>query len=391
MPINVLVFGSGGREHAICEALLRSKNIGKLCLAMPNDGFKNLGENIEFENFEDLAKKSKSKGIDLLVVGGEEPLCEGIIDVFKGFNIKGIGVDKMFSQLESSKLFAKNFMNKYGIKNAKILTELENPPYVIKENGLAKGKGVYITSEKHSALEKIKELKNKEFFIEEFLEGEELSLISLFDGKNLLNFVPARDFKRLYNSTNAPNTGGMGSFCPVHLTFEQEKALRVYTERLKEALKAENADFTGFIYSGLIWHEDDFWVLEYNVRLGDPEAQSLLTHLESDFLEILIAATEKKLDKINLKWKQNTTATLVLASEGYPFKPLDGNEISGIDNLGDVKIYYSGVKKAGGKLFSKGGRNLCLSVNGVSPFETLYKAADKVKMEKKYYRKDLCI
>lgn len=410
MLLNVLVLGGGGREHAICEALLRSQYLKKLFLACPNDGFKHLGEAVEFNDFDDLAKKAVEKNIDMLIVGGEDALCEGIADIFEKRGIKCIGVNRRFSRLEGSKTFAKKFMDKYGIKNARVLNGLEKAPYVIKEDSLAKGKGVFITSNKNSAQKKIAELqkKNKNYFIEEFLDGEEFSLMSLYDGENLLNFVCARDFKKLYDGKDAPNTGGMGSFCPVTLSEKQKKALEKYTEKLANALKSEKADFTGFIYSGLVWHNDDFWVLEYNVRLGDPECQSLLTHLESDFLEVLIFACEKKLSDVKLKWRKGTSATLVIASKGYPDLPFEHNEIENIfpadagglifaqeqnsdaEIFKNVKIYFSGVKKENEKFYSKSGRNICLCTTEEKPFETLYKAAKIVKMKNKYYRKDLC-
>ncbi|MDD3436734.1 MAG: phosphoribosylamine--glycine ligase [Candidatus Gastranaerophilales bacterium] len=407
--MNVLVLGSGAREHAIADAIFKSKLLNKLYLADANDGFADIGEVISYENYEALAKKCVNLKINIAVIGPEEPLCEGIVDIFNKYKIPCIGVNKYFSQLESSKLFGKKFMKKYGIKTAKyhvIASEAKQSkniikfPVAIKANGLCKGKGVVIAYDEKIAQETIKECLNGKFgeasktiLIEEFLQGEELSLISLWDGKSLLYFPPARDFKKLNSSVDAPNTGGMGAFCPVALTQEQEEKLGKYKQQLQNALKSEKADFVGFIYSGLIWAKEDWYVLEYNVRLGDPETQAILTHLKTDFLFILKSALNKNLDKITLHYKNNYSACLVIACQGYPNDPKDGEKIV-IPASDEVKIFYAGVKKINNKLYSKGGRVLSLCANAPKPFAVgkyahLTDFADKIEMKNKYYRRDL--
>lgn len=422
MGINVLVYGSGAREHSIADAISKSPLLTKLYLAKAG-AFKNLGTIIEFSDYEDLGGKCSNLGINLAVFGSEEPLCDGIVDIFKKYNISCIGVNKNFSQLESSKIFGKIFMGNHNIKTANYeilngrkkenilenshLTLLNQLPVVIKADGLCKGKGVIIAQSRDFAEQTINELLNGKFgenskviLLEEFLEGEEISLMSLWDGKTLLHFPPARDFKRLNNSPDAPNTGGMGAFCPVVLTKEQEEKLKAYKQQLQNALIEEGAAFTGFIYSGLIWSRGDWYVLEYNVRLGDPECQAILTHLESDFLEVLNAAINKQLDIIDLEYKENYSACLVVACEGYPEHPKDGEIIKYPSPLTplpqgasgkDIKIFNAGIKEKNGQLYSKGGRVISLCTNSQNPFPILKDFAKKIEMKNKYFRADIDI
>lgn len=483
--LNVLVVGSGAREHAIADAVLKSPLLNKLYLADANDGFKNLGEQIEYNDYEDLAQKGVNVNLDLVIIGSEEPLCKGIVDTFGKYDISCIGVNQKFSQLESSKFLAKGFMEKYSIKTPKFRLVDKNTkvstlykyfddftfPLVIKANGLCKGKGVKIVWDKDVALNTIVQYLNGKFgessqtiLLEEFIKGEELSLMSLFDGETLLHFPPTRDFKKLDDSVDAPNTGGMGAFCPVDLTNEQKEKLEIYKKQLQCSLVAENADFLGFIYSGLIWSEkyQDWYVLEYNVRLGDPETQAILTHLESDFLEILkdtkgkclsqwitphpefqalvpraeihpsltrfaaptgshaslllsgsLCPTRGEGEKA-LKFKENYSACLVIACEGYPEKPKDGEKITipeshhceqsrvgllthhqevdlalDTSHNQEVKLFYAGVELKDGELYSKGGRVLSLCANAKNPFPILKDFADKIEMNNKYYRADI--
>lgn len=413
--LNVLVFGSGAREHAIADSISKSPLLNKLYLVNANEGFVKLGESIDYNNFEDLAKRCVDKYIDMAIIGPEEPLCEGIADVFKDHNIFCIGVDKYFSQLESSKLFAKKFMEKYNIKTAKYTVvnadtmvktlPMDVFPLVIKANGLCKGKGVKIVYDSNTAMTTIVEYLNGKFgessktiILEEYLGEDELSLMSLWDGKNLLNFMPSKDFKKLSNSPDAPNTGGMGAFCPVKLTEDQQKKLELYQKQLENALKSENAYFAGFIYSGLIWAEDkekpgtwDWFVLEYNIRLGDPEIQAILTSLQTDFLEVLAAAKSATLNKVKLKYKKGYSGCLVIACEGYPAKPRDGYKMFLPLVEEGINIYFAGIKDFKGKLFSKGGRVLSICTNSENPFPTLKDFAQKIELRHKYYRDDIDI
>lgn len=407
--LNVLIFGAGAREHAAALAVSKSPLLNKLFLARTGE-FES-GEIIYFNNFEALARKCVLKKIDLAFFGPEEPLCLGITDIFKKHKIPVIGVDKNFSKLESSKLFAKKFMKKYGIKTAdyQVIKEKDAKeqsfsvghlftcsPIVIKADGLCKGKGVVIIHDRKKTGAAIEDLKKKfgknaqTILIEEFLQGEEISLMSLWDGKEFLHLPPARDFKKFDNSENAPNTGGMGAFCPVFLTKKQQVKLKAYKKQLQNALLKEKADFIGFIYSGLIWARGDWHVLEYNVRLGDPECQAVLTHLNSDFLEILYKASTGELKHLKPAYKKNVSACLVIACEGYPLNPKDGEEIV-FDAEDDIQIYFAGIEKKDGKLFSKGGRVLSLCTNAAEPFVVLKKFAKTIKMKHKYFREDIAL
>lgn len=405
---NVMVFGSGAREKAIAASVKNSPKLKKLYIASASYGMD--AEIIQYKDYSDLAEKCVALNIDLAVFGPEEPICKGVADIFKAHKIPCIATDKTFSQLESSKAYAKRFMAKHKIKTANyVLTEnmsalnkINTFPLVIKADGLCGGKGVKIAFDKKEAENTLKEFlegkfgeNSKKVLLEEFINGEEISLMSLWDGKTLLNFPPARDFKKLDKNHSSPNTGGMGAFCPVNLNELQKDKLVDYQKQLKQALSEENASFCGFIYSGLIWNKNpktpDWYVLEYNVRLGDPETQALLTHLNTDFLQILISATEQNLDKIRLEFKPDTGACLVIAASGYPENPIIGKEIILPEFPNDINVYFSGVKEKSGKLYSSGGRVLSLCKNSKQPFKELKIIAHKIEMQGKYYREDIDI
>ncbi len=393
--MNVLVVGSGGREHAICKSLKKSKLLNKLYIASSST-FKEAID-IKYSDYDDLAQKCKALQIDIVIVGPEGPICEGITDIFRKYKVNIIAPTQKWSYLESSKLVAKKLMNHYSINNAPIIRAPVSFPIVLKADGLCGGKGVRIVNSMDTLVAQMEKLKEefpegaKNIFMEEYLEGEEISLISLWDGKNLLHFPPARDFKKLSAAKNSPNTGGMGSYCPVELTEVQQDRLDLYKTKLNFMLSDENADFIGFIYSGLIWAKNDWYVLEYNMRPGDPETQSILNQLETDFLYILNAAIYQKLDEIKLRLKPGVSATLVIASKGYPENPKDGNLIE-YQTQKDIVIQHSGVELRDEKLYSKGGRNLSITTTDSEPlyaFSTLYSYADKVRMKNKYVRPGL--
>lgn len=411
--MNVLVYGSGAREHIISKRILESKLLSKLFLAKPNDGFKDLGQVVEFCDFYDLAQKCSENKIDLAIIGPEDPLADGIVDVFQSYGIKTIGANKHFSQLESSKIFAKQFMEKYDIPNSKyeiiesyndietkfvsFVNKNNQSKFVIKADGLCKGKGVFICDDINIAKDKLKKFLDGEFgeaskkvLVEEYQEGDEISLICLFDGETLLPFLYSQDYKKLYGNNLGPNTGGMGAYCPVKIPQEFQTQIDSYLEKLKNALISEKANFVGFIYSGLILTDNGIKVLEYNMRLGDPETQALLTSLKSDLLEVLNSSIKKNLGKINLTWNDKTSYCLVVASKGYPQKPIIGDEILNINELKqkykNVDVYFANIKKKEDKLFSNGGRVISLcSFNK----NDIYKFVYELKFKNKYYRKDL--
>lgn len=413
MAHNILVYGSGGRENALAWKISQSPILNKLFLALPNDGFKNLGEEIVFSDFEDLAQKCLAKGIDLVIVGPEDPLSKGIVDVLNKYGIKCIGANKKWAQLESSKKYAKEFMSKHNIPTAKylvvnsmddidkILSQFTHAP-VLKADGLAAGKGVHLSSDMRDAQNTLEEfLRGKwgeassSVVVEEKLNGEELSIISIFDGETLLSFVPARDYKRLYDGQVGPNTGGMGAYCPVEISTEQNNDLKDYLAKLENALKAEKADFAGIIYSGLMLTSQGIEVLEYNMRFGDPETQPLMYHLDCDILEIFINASRKKLSQTKLKWKEGTTIAVVVAANGYPENPKKGCEIKGLKEAcknHSTEVFYAGVKLEGAKLLSNGGRVLAICANGDNIEKVrnqIYKTIEEIDFSDKIYRNDI--
>jgi phosphoribosylamine--glycine ligase len=397
--MRALVIGSGAREHALSWKILQSPKLEKLYIWGANDGFAELGEMIKADDFEQLAQISKQKGIDIVIIGPENSLVDGIVDVFAKYEISCVGACKKWAQLEGSKSFAKDFCKKHSINTAKYELVKENVlpdipyPLVLKADGLCAGKGVCVVKDENEAQKTIAEYLDGKFgeasktiVAEEFLDGQELSLISLYDGKTLLSFIPARDFKKLENGDKGPNTGGMGAFCPVGLTGEQKEKLHLFTQKLEKALLEEGADFTGVIYSGLIWVKNDFYQLEFNMRFGDPETQALMMHLESDILDIFDKCTKKKLNDVSLRWKDGYSGCLVIATQGYPYDYPKGIPIGNLSR--DVEVFYAGVKKTP-ELVSCGGRVLSLCKTGKNPYANIYMAAAELEFEKKYYRTDI--
>lgn len=403
--LNVLLWGNCARDHALAWKLSKSKRLKKLYLANPNDGFKHLGEVLDADGYK-LVRIAKEKGIDLLVVGSEDAQISGIVDAFKEAGIKTIGVSKKWSILEASKSFAKEFMvrNNIATPKYKVITELQELenciqefgfPLVLKADGLALGFGVSIANRPSEARTILEEFLNGKFqerskkvVIEEFIDGKEISLISLWDGKTLLPLLPVRDYKKLLEGNYGPNTAGIGSYCPVILNNKEQKEISEYLEKLKKALIKEKADFTGILYSGLIINESGLNVLEYNIRLGDPEGQALLMHLDSDLLELFDLTSRQKLSQANLKWKKGTSACVVLTNEGYPDNPKTGVEVSNI-NSSDIEVFFCGIRESEGKLLSAGGRVLSICKTSESPYNEIYKFIDEINFEGKYYRKDI--
>jgi len=406
--LRVLLFGGGAREHALAYKISTSSLLLKLYLCRPNDGFAHLGEEIEFDNYKSLAQTAKEIEIDLLVVGPEDPLSEGIVDEFKLVGIPAIGADKKWARLESSKSFAKDFMDKNNIPTAKfeIITATEqikstldkfSVPVVIKADGLAAGKGVHIASSKIEADTVINDFLNgkygdasKKIVVEEFLEGEEISLISIWDGKTLLPFVPARDYKRLEDGNNGPNTGGMGSYCPVMIDDYEKTSIQNYLTTLETALINNNADFSGIIYSGLILTKQGIKILEYNMRFGDPETQALMLHLKTDILEVFKNAVNQKLNETKLSWKEGSTICLVIASDGYPINPKNNCKIINAEEIQEkynLNVFYAGVKLEDNSLLSNGGR--VLSICKSNARNDVYSAAQELIFNDKFYRTDI--
>ena len=398
LGLNVLVIGGGAREHVIAKKIKDSKLLNTLYLADCNDGFSSLGNKIEYTDYENLALQAQKRNINLVIIGSEEYLANGLVDVLNKFNIKTIGPDKKFAKLESSKLFAKKIMAKYDIKTApykkitsknkidKYLSYFKNP--VIKANGLAKGKGVYLGDDIDLIKKELNYYLNGKFresskitLIEEKLFGDEVSLFSFWDGENLLHFPLCKDFKQ---NEKGENTGGLASICPVEIDFEVNKKLNLYKEKLFNLLKKEKIKTPFVIYSGLIITKDDIYVLEYNVRLGDPEAQSLLNYIQNDWLEIFFMCSIKGLNQIQLKENKKPVTTVVLTSKGYPNEVKKGVEIKNIHSLNNkTEIYFSNIIIADGKVLSNGGRVLSVTSQDRS---LIYKTLNDIDFTEKEYK-----
>ncbi|MDD5774217.1 MAG: phosphoribosylamine--glycine ligase [bacterium] len=420
--MRILIVGGGGREHTLVYKIKQSPKVEKIFAAPGNGGMEKLAQCVPIEVADinrllDFAVKEK---IDFTVVGPEVPLTLGIVDIFKSKGLRIFGPDKKGAQLEGSKIWSKNFMKKYNIPTADYnvfndtakaseFIEKAKYPLVIKADGLAAGKGVVICKGKEEARGVLSDFmeKNtlgnagKKVVIEEFLEGEELSIIAVTDGETILPLSSAQDHKKIYDNDEGPNTGGMGAYSPVpFLNKELEDKInkKVVFPTLR-GLKKEGIDFRGVIYFGFIIKNNEPYVLEYNCRFGDPETQAILPRLESDLVELMEAVEEKKLSewmKSNpVKWASKSSVCVVLASKGYPGSYVKGKEISGLDEaegLIDSYVFHAGTIKKDNKIFTNGGRVLGVTALGDSLKDAqkkVYEAVKKISYENIYYRKDI--
>ncbi|MDK2906065.1 MAG: phosphoribosylamine---glycine ligase [Petrotoga sp.] len=420
--MRVLVIGKGGREHTIAWKLSQSEDIEKVFVTPGNDGIsiENKCESLKIESIEDIINFVKNNNVDMTIVGSEEYLAKGIVDKFEESGLKIIGPNQKAAQLESSKIFAKSFMKRHNVQTASFNTFVElkdaleyskkaSYPLVIKADGLAAGKGVFICNSYEDSTQALNELMKEEKFgesgkkivVEEFLKGFEASIFLLLDGQSYKFFNVSKDHKKLLENDQGPNTGGMGAITP-HPDVD-EKLMKVIFQKIINptinGLKEEGLLYKGFLYIGLIIKKentpngvnDEPYVLEYNVRLGDPEAQSMLYLLKSDFVDIIKDIREERVNTANIEFYDGFSFCLVLSSKGYPFSYTKGERITikpGITS----KIFYSGVKKDGENLLTDGGRVLSL-VNKADTLEEVrnivYDEAEKVHFKSKYYRKDL--
>lgn len=411
--MKILIIGSGGREYAIGAKILEGDKNREIYFAPGNGGTENIGKNVDIEvtEIDKIVKFAEDKEIDYTIVGPEVPLCMGIVDKFEKKNLKIFGPKYEAARFEESKAFTKEFLKKYNIKTAEYL---ETEDYdkaleyalklydqkgtvVLKADGLAAGKGVLIAETEEEIREFLTAvLENgkfgtKKIVVEEFLDGFEMSMICLVDNNTILPLPTARDYKKINEAETGLNTGGMGSFSPnyeadVYLPEIKEKILN----KVMEGFKTENIDYRGTLFIGLMITDEDVNVLEFNVRFGDPETQAILEKIDNDLLELLEAASENKLNEVELKINDKKAMCLVLASGGYPLEYEKGKEIT----LNDVKskIYHAGTKKKNGKILTNGGRVLNIvntSDNFDDLMDTIYEDAEKIKFDKKYYRKDI--
>ncbi|MCB9226637.1 MAG: phosphoribosylamine--glycine ligase [Chitinophagales bacterium] len=419
--MNILIIGSGGREHTFAWKLKQSPLTNNLYVAPGNGGTKKIATNINIDvcDFETQKKFCLENNIDIVVVGPEVPLVEGIYDYFKNDeaskHINVIGPSKKGAQLEGSKSFAKYFMQRHHIPTAAfneftsdnlaqgfLFIEQNKAPFVLKADGLAAGKGVVITEDKMEAkatlIEMITAAKfgeaGSKVIIEEFLKGIEFSVFVLTDGENYVILPEAKDYKRIGEGDKGLNTGGMGAVSPVPFVTDElmQKVIQKVVEPTVKGLKEENITYKGFIYVGLILVENEPYVIEYNCRMGDPETEIVLPRLENDLVELFNAVKHRNLDKVEIKHSKKHGATVILASGGYPESYEKGKEISLPKAKEDVMVFHAGTKEQNGKLLTNGGRVIAVSALGESLKNALSKAnavANEIEFDKKYYRKDI--
>ena len=411
--MNILIVGSGGREHAIAWKVAQNNSVKKVYCAPGNGGtaVEEKCENVNIEDINSLATFAKENDIELTIVGPEVPLMEGIVDKFKALGLKIFGPSADAALLEGSKAYAKAFMKKYNVKTAayevfenkdealKFLKACEYP-IVIKADGLAAGKGVVICEDYEQAENTVIEFMVKDIFkgsgkklvIEEFLEGPEASILSITDGETIIPFVSAKDHKQIYDGGEGPNTGGMGAICPNPYCTEEilEAFKKDVMEPTLKGLKEEDLDFAGIIFFGIMITKKGPYLLEYNMRFGDPETQAVLPLMNSDLVELIYASIDKKLSQFELRWNNGASCCVVAASQGYPGKYNTGLEITGMSKAN--RVFAAGVKYEDGVLKTNGGRVLCTEALGDTVDEAIDKAYEDLKnisFEGIYYRNDI--
>jgi phosphoribosylamine--glycine ligase len=413
----VLVVGGGGREHALIRRLLRAVEPPELICAPGNAGIardKVECVDVAAEDVDALVALAREREVDLVVVGPEAPLVAGIVDALGEAGIRAFGPTAAAARLEGSKRFAKEMMRAVGVptadyavltSRAEALVKLESSSYplVLKADGIAAGKGVVICqdeAEAHAAIEEMfteRRFGKTDVVLEEFLEGEELSLLALCDGERAIPMAPAQDYKRIFDGDQGPNTGGMGSYSPVPgIDREHAEALALAVHQpIVDEMRRRGTPFHGVLYAGLMMTADGVKVLEYNCRFGDPETQAVLVRLRSDLLDVLQKATEPGgLAGVELEWSPEWAVTVVLASRGYPASSSKGDEITGLRSIEpiEVEVLHAGTAERDGKIVTNGGRVLNVTGLGETPAkarEYAYAAADKIQFDGKQLRRDI--
>ncbi len=410
------IIGSGGREHAICTFLKSSSKVDKIFCFPGNAGTSFIAENIDvnLDNFEEIKEKIKNLKIDIVIVGPEKPLVDGIVDFLEKNEIKVFGPNKISSQLEGSKIFTKKLCEKYKIPTAnfgifeneeKSLNFLEKCkfPIVVKADGLASGKGVYICDSFEQSKLAVNEIFNgkfgdaKEILIEEFLKGEEMSFFIISDGRNYKKFGSAQDHKRVLEGDKGKNTGGMGAYSPSRLENKEldKKILERIIDPTLKGLKDLNTNFKGFLYAGLMIVNNEPYLIEYNVRMGDPECQTILPRVKTDFADIINACVNENLSSLNLEWSNKKSICIVLCSKGYPDKFENNIEIKSIDQIKlpeDSYIFHAGTKIDNSIIYSNGGRVLNFVIKSTNLKESRDQAINLIKIlnwENGFFRKDI--
>ncbi len=416
--MKVLVIGSGGREHAIVQKISKSSKVEKLYCAPGNAGIAELAQcvDISVSDYAGLAEFAKAEGIDLTVVGPDDPLVGGVVDVFMERGLRVFGPEKKAAIIEGSKAFSKDLMKKYKIPSAtyetfedsvKAIEYLKTGsfPIVLKADGLALGKGVLICNSYGEAVQGVKQImEDKQFgsagdklVVEEFMTGREVSVLAFCDGTNILPMTSAQDHKRAKDGDKGLNTGGMGTFSPSPFyTKEVDDFCRKYIyQPTIDAMKAEGRDFIGILFVGLMLTKDGPKVLEYNARFGDPETQVVLPRMKNDIIEVFEACIDGRLDEITLNFEDNAAVCVVLASDGYPEQYTKGYPITGLENFvdkSDYCVFHAGTKKSGADIVTNGGRVLGVTATGKDLKEArrkAYEATGWISFDNKYMRNDI--
>ncbi|MDR0384666.1 MAG: phosphoribosylamine--glycine ligase [Prevotellaceae bacterium] len=414
--MNVLLLGSGGREHALAVKIAQSPYLTKLFIAPGNPGTAECGQNVRLDisDFDAVGNFVEENSIGMLVVGPEDPLVNGITDYFAGKHTAVIGPSRQGAALEGSKDFAKDFMLRHGIPTARHATfdksrlqagydflEKLAPPFVLKADGLAAGKGVIIVDSLPDAQDALKEMLDGKFgtasskvVIEEFLQGIEISVFILTDGISYKILPEAKDYKRIGENDCGLNTGGMGAVSPVPFagkTF-MDKVVKNIIEPTVQGLRSDGICYKGFIFFGLMNCGGEPYLIEYNVRMGDPETEAVMPRLDADLLDLFNGVAEGTLDSKPCAIRHETAVTVVIVSGGYPEAYAKGLEIGGISSVKENKVYHAGTSVAGNKLVTSGGRVLAVTALAdslTSAMESVYRSVRKIKFEKSYYRRDI--
>jgi len=414
--MNIAVIGSGGREHSICYKISKSPKIKKLICIPGNAGTKKIAENIEIDilNFKEICKTLKKNKIDFVIVGPEVPLVAGIIDYLDKENIQAFGPDKFASKLEGSKAFMKELCKKNNIPTAQyeVFDDFEKAkkfimqnkfPLVIKADGLAAGKGVTICENNETALKEAKAIlggkfkSSKKLIVEEFLQGEEASYFVIVDKNTYKSFGTAQDHKRVGEGDTGPNTGGMGAFSPaIIIDNELEKKIKSkIIEPTLNAMRKLGHPYKGILYAGLIINQGEPSLIEYNVRLGDPECQVLMMRLENDLLDLVQSTVNNNLEKKDIEWNKKKSMTVVMCSKGYPGRYKKDIEIKNLENISNDKenhVFHAGTYEKNGKIYSNGGRVLnvtSMSDNLINARDKLLQNIKKIDWPDSFYRKDI--
>lgn len=412
--MNVLILGSGGREYSIGRALKLDSKVSKIYFAPGNGATEQLGENLAIKEYNELAQFAKTNGIDLTIVGPEAPLTDGVVDIFKAEGLNIFGPSKEAAQLEGSKVYMKNFLKKHNIPTAKFIEtddlaeasefiDTMRTPIVVKADGLCAGKGVIIASSHQEAKDTARDMLSgasfgdagKKVIVEEYLDGFELSVFAICDGENFITLPAAQDHKRLLDNDEGPNTGGMGAYCPTPLATDDlmEKIKKDLIKPTVDGMKADGNPFEGVLFAGVMVVDNTPYILEYNVRFGDPECEEIMALIDSSVFDLFDKASKKELDKLDIRFKNKVAIGVVAASKDYPYKSSEPARITvSQDDSEAAHISYAGVGKKEDGLYATGGRVLVsvgVGDNIQAARDNAYKLLEKISFDGMQYRKDI--